>query len=423
MYQNYNGQPYLPYANKGNVGGGGGDSGGAGSGNGAGGNSSGDGNGGGNSSSGDGSGQAGPMGGVAGTSAASGNIGTNGVGSPAGDGTSTEWGWSNQAALAGLTFGPIGGLVGGVVGGSNFGGNPNGPATGGNEGESNMSGPIGTGGQVPAPIATGQPGNFENLEQAGVYGGNQAFDLYNQGPATPFAGQTVAGFGGTTNNAHNQITGLATGNQHLPGATQRVSDLTTESNPFLQGFNSFSDQQNQHLDSIHNRGANDLQDRLNSQFGGGGRSNSGMHSLTTGRALGDYSASLYGNAYDAQQNRNLQALNGGSNAYQGQTNSQLYAANMLPGLNDAKFDDARELQGIGGAQDIMSQLQLDGEINQHNTAENSGWNNLQNYMNIVNGVSPTQQPAGAPAPPRSNSTTDTLSDLLTAYAVYNGGKS
>lgn len=234
-------------------------------------------------------------------------------------------------------------------------------------------------------------GQFENLEQAGVYGANQAFDEYKLGPATPYGGSGVAGFGNTTNNAHNQITGLATGNPYLANATQQVSNLTTETNPFLAGFKGFDNQQNESLDAVYNRGANELQDRMNSQFGGSGRSGSGYHSQTTGNALGDYSASLYGNAYDADQNRKLQALQAGSNAYLGQGSQQMQAASMIPELNNAKFDDARMLQGVGRDHDVMSQFQLDDEINRHNTEQNSGWANLQNYQNVINGLSPTQQ--------------------------------
>ena len=330
----------------------------------------------------------------------------------------SQFGFDPSATVLGSAFGPVGAIAAGVIGGSQFGMSPNDAVNNAAQNSSQANNNGQGDGQYGVNPTTGaptvEPGNFPNLEQAGTYGANEAYNLYNQGPALPFGGPQVAGFGNTTNQAHNQITNAATGNPYLAGATQQVSNLTTDQNPFLQGFNDFSQQQNQHLDAINERGMNDIQDRMNSQFGAGGRSGSGFHSLTQGRAMGDYSASLYGNAFDNQQNRNLAALNGGSAAFENQNMRKLEAAGMLPDLNNAKFDDARMLQGVGREQDIMSQLQLDDRVNAHNTAQNSGWANLQNYQNIVNGVSNTQQPSE----PDRNSTSDTLGDIATAAAIY-----
>ena len=325
---------------------------------------------------------------------------------------------------------------------------------------------------APAPAPEPIPGMFESLEEAGVYGSQQAYDLYNLGAPTPYAGSGIAGFGADSNNAFGQIRTLANqGNPYLAGATQQVSDISTATNPyidkfnnsasasdqyqqgfmnqstavnpFLQGFNDFSGQQNQFLDAINERGMNDIQDRLNSQFGGSGRSNSIYHTDSMGRSLGDYSANLYGNAYEGQQNRNLQALVGGSNAYNSQTanqlnalnqgntqrtnamqlgsnaynsqiSQQLEAAGMLPGLNDAKYDDARMLMGLGQTQDYMAQMQLDDKIKRHDIEQNSGWNNLQNYMNVINGLSPTQQPPQAAQ--QGNDTLDALATMATIFS-------
>ena len=315
---------------------------------------------------------------------------------------------------------------GGAEGAGNAGaasGNAGNEGLGGTGSGGDGGGDYGNGGLIQQaiqqiPIDPNRP--FTDFEQAGLFGANEAHNLFQQGPITPYGGPQVAGFGNATNQAHNQIQNAATGNPYLAGATQQVSNMMTTENPFLQGFQGFSQQQNQHLDAIHQRGAEDLQNRMNSQFGASGRSGSGYHSLTQGRALGDYSANLYGTAYDNQQNRNLAALNGGSSAYQNQNTQRMQAAGMLPMLNDAKFDDMRMLQNVGNQQDTMNQLQLDDKVNAHNAAQNSGWANLNNFQNIVNGASSTQQPTTQG--PDRNDAIDALSGLTTAAAIYYGNK-
>lgn len=253
------------------------------------------------------------------------------------------------------------------------------------------------------------PSKFGNLEDAGVFGANQALGIYNQGPPQLYGGPGVAGFGDTSNTAHAGIKDLATGNPYLANATGRVNDVVFGENPFLDGFRGFSDRQNKYLDASFDRGAEQIQDRLNSQFGRAGRTNSGYHVKTMGDSLGDFGATLYGNAFDAQMNRDLAALNSGSNAYNSTNTTRLNAANMLPALNDAKFSDFDRLQSLGQAQDIMSQMQLDDEITRFNEEQNSPWSNLQNYMSIVNSGSPTQQP-NVPET-KSNSTAQTLGTI------------
>lgn len=421
----------------------------------------------------------GPSDGGRGGPGGKGNDGQGGVAGGAGNqGGNNSEGQNSSGTADNSGFGGAGGGPGsgmGIGGGSGYGG-----PKGGGGGEEEYNGYFyPTSAPVPVPV----PGMFKNLEEAGVYGAQQAYDQYNLGPVTPYDGTGVSGFGTDSTNAYNSIRGLANqGNPFLAGATNQVSGITTASNPyvnkfnanhdginnpyqqgftaqstavnpFLQGFNDFSGQQNEFLDSINQRGMNDIQDRMNSQFGGSGRSNSVYHSDSIGRSLGDYSANLYGNAYDSQQDRNLQALVGGSNAYNSQTANQLAAMNsgsgayenqntqrlnalqagsdaynsqigrqlqaaeMLPGLNDAKYDDARMLIGVGQAQDYMSQMQLDDKIKRHDIAQNSGWNNLQNYMDIINGLSPTQQPP-VQQQQEKNSTLDSLGTIASIIGGF-----
>lgn len=227
---------------------------------------------------------------------------------------------------------------------------------------------------------------FKNFKDAGKFGMNQAAALYGQGPVEQFEGPGVAGFSDASMNAF-----------------QGLQNYGGPDNPFLQGFTSFGQKQNPYLDQMFNQGADQIQDRMNSMFGGAGRGGSGYHNINTGRALGEFGTNLYGGAYDNMMNRELQALGMGSNAYQNQYNQGL--------------DYNQNLQQAGNAQDVMAQMQLDDEINRFNVDQNSGWTNLQNYQNIVNGLNPTQP---QPIDRNKASSTDKLLGLGLGFAGLGG---
>ncbi|MCP4278259.1 MAG: hypothetical protein GY779_18085, partial [Gammaproteobacteria bacterium] len=237
-------------------------------------------------------------------------------------------------------------------------------------------------------------GQFTDLTQAGLHAANQAYNLYGQGPQ-------FAGFGDTSQQAHNQIKGLATGNQYLPQANQTVSNVmggtnpymqpyTPDVNPFQQGFSDFGANQNTAFNQTVDNAMNRVSDATNSQFGLSGRTGSGLHAGVMTDRLGNVANQMYSDNFAGNQARNLQAMQSGANTYantqarnlqaqgqginawQNQNTQKLAAAGMVPSLNTAKFSDVNQLQMLGATQDRMAQGGLDAE-----------GNNLQNYANIV----------------------------------------
>lgn len=245
------------------------------------------------------------------------------------------------------------------------------------------------------------PGDFKSMEDAGLHGMNEAATLYSQG-YNPYT------FGPDSMAAQQSIRNIAAGNNpYLQGALNTTQNQFTNNNPFMQGFAGFQNMQNNQLDNIFNQGADQITDKMQSQFGRAGRTGSGYHSATTGKALGDYGANLYGNAFESMQNRNLASLNQGSNAFDQGAGRSLQAASLTPGLTQSRYTDPMMLQSLGE------------DIDQRSfEASNSGWNNLQNYSDVLNKLQATQA-APYDLGPRTSSTDKLLGLLGTGASLYN----
>ena len=215
------------------------------------------------------------------------------------------------------------------------------------------------------------PNQFGDLDQANLFGANQAQGLYGQGPQTP-------SFGNTTQQAQSMVQNQVNqGNPWIDNALSTTNNQLSQNNPFMQGFQNFGNQQNTAFEGTVNNALDNVTDRVNSQFGMAGRTNSGAHGGYMADALGNMANQMYSDNFQQNQNRNLSAMNAGAGLYNTDQNQQLQAASMLPGLANSRFDDAAMLGRVGADQDSMQQQQ-----------DNSGWNNLQNYMNIVQGTRP-----------------------------------
>lgn len=150
--------------------------------------------------------------------------------------------------------------------------------------------------------------------------------------------------------------------------------------------------------------ANEIQDRVNSQFGAAGRGGSGMHAATTAREIGRAGANFFGNLYNqeranqlgaagqifgaqlpaaqalgnlglAGQQQQLQGIGMLGSLSQGDVAQQLQAAGMAPTLGAADWGDIGQLANIGQQQDYAA-------------AQQSPYAQLQNYLGLV-------QPIGA----------------------------
>jgi len=143
------------------------------------------------------------------------------------------------------------------------------------------------------------------------YGLNQAQSQYQNTP------QLVAPFAPQQEQAISNITNMAGGNPAVNAAQNYVTNT-------LGG----NVQQNPELNNLFNLGANQIQQRLDSQFAGAGR-NVDQNQGETGQALADFGSQLYGNAFNTEA---------------GLQNSALYAA---PSIQNAQLGMQNALYGAG----------------------------------------------------------------------------
>ena len=160
----------------------------------------------------------------------------------------------------------------------------------------------------------------------------------------PYA-SNVSNLSGQTNPFTSQIAGSFTANPYTAN--------TNDSNPFIDGFANFGNTQNTAFNSTVDRALGNVQDRVNSQFGLGGRTGSGQHNKVTTEALGDVANQMYSDNFNQNQNRALTALGQGANLYNTDQSRNLQAL----GMNASNFntDQNRNLSTLNTAGNFANQ--------------------------------------------------------------------
>jgi hypothetical protein len=209
----------------------------------------------------------------------------------------------------------------------------------------------------------GKMGSVGNdIENAWIPGANQAGFIFNKGlpelDPNNYLANTMAGLNGT--NPYGEQMG-----QFDP------------TNQGIGGFDAFTNGgSNPYADQMFDISAAKIRDQINSQFGSAGQGSSSGNLDEQISQLGDYGAKFYGDIYNADQDRALQATQGRVNAYQGQNQLGLDALSGAATANQNQINSAGSfLPGI------QAQIQ------------NQPYNNLSQYANIIGqltGSSPQQ---------------------------------
>jgi hypothetical protein len=124
-------------------------------------------------------------------------------------------------------------------------------------------------------------------------------------------------------------------------AISNITDMAQNGNPAVNAAQNYvtntlggNVQQNPELNNLFNLGANQIQQRMDSQFAGAGR-NVDQNQGQTAQALGDFASNLYGNAFNTEA---------------GLQNSALYAApsvlNSQLGLQNALYGAGQNVQNL-----------------------------------------------------------------------------
>lgn len=221
-----------------------------------------------------------------------------------------------------------------------------------------------------------------------LYGSGVGQSYYPGNTVSPFAPQTQMGFDAL------MARGAGTPQQWQMGdylnqsmANTGVGQQAMTAGGGFLGSNPF-------LDSVYNTGAKKITDSfnqeimpgLNSTFGGGGRTGSGMHQLYAGEAageaqdaLGNLAAGIYAPAYESERNRMVDAASG--------LNQQAFqSASLTPMFNDMGRANIQDVLSVGGAVENQAQNLIGADMNRYNFGQQAPWDMLMNYSNIVNGL-------------------------------------
>jgi hypothetical protein len=127
-------------------------------------------------------------------------------------------------------------------------------------------------------------------------------------------------------------------------------------------------QGNPYLDAIRHNGLREAS-AVASKFGAGGRVGSGAMSDSVAAGYGSAVAPYEYGAYEAERGRMGQA------------------AALAPQLAQQDYVDIGQLQNIGAARQSQSQDELNAEIQRHNFNETIDQQKLEQYANLVRGIS------------------------------------
>lgn len=223
-----------------------------------------------------------------------------------------------------------------------------------------------------------------------------AINLSNQ-PYQPFTGQRYADLNGIQNQAISNVYQRAMGGDRTinAGSNYLQNTLNGQNKPTV-GTNAYAGA-NPYLDNAINRSMDDVQTRVNSQFGGSNYGTSANQELL-GRELGNVSSNMRMQDYTTQQGLAENALNRNLQAWQMGNNAQANAAQLGLNYGNQAYADASQLMNAGQTLQDQQQQGLDFNYQQYLDQQNLPYKNLAAMSGVfgsnLGGTSTTQQSSG-----------------------------
>lgn len=221
--------------------------------------------------------------------------------------------------------------------------------------------------QSTAPWGPQQPyltRGFQRAENNFLAGGPQ---YYGGQQVAPFGADTTAALGQYRDQAMagNPITAPA---QNMLAGTLQGDYLTPESNPYLAAMSDAANRQTtrQYQEAVA--------PGIQSQFANSGRTGSGLYANamdssrdTLGRNLAESNAALYGNNFQNERNRQLQA------------------AQLAPQTAQLSYLDPSQLLNVGELYDAKAQQNIQADMQKYQFNQERPYDNLARYMATIGG--------------------------------------
>jgi hypothetical protein len=276
-------------------------------------------------------------------------------------------------------------------------------------------------------------------------GFSEAENIYDQGPAQYYPGQTYVDMSDPTKQGLESVVNTANAGSPI---TQNASNYTANvlgggsDNPYASllgpGANQLASSargdflsNNPYLDATFDAAAGRVTDSFNNtvlpgiaaQFGASGGAGDALHGLALSDAggkltdsLSDLSANIYGGAYENERGRQDQAastLSGlGSSLYGTGVNERLSALGLSPQIRDAEYGDASKLIGAGQGYEDFAGKVLQDDINRFNYGQNANLASLQDYLSMISGN------FGSTSTSRTSSSGNPLATLLGGATTF-----
>jgi hypothetical protein len=210
-----------------------------------------------------------------------------------------------------------------------------------------------------------------------------AQNIYNQGPAGYYPGQTVIPFSGETESALQGIQQRAQAGSPINAAATNYATGVL-SNPVTSQFGGAT---NPYLDQTFNQAADQVQNRLQSQFSGSGRNISAARNPAS-QELNGLASNIYGGAYESERNRMASDISQ-------QRGIQASVLGQAQSVNDLGYADYDRMLGVGGLREDLAGRQAEDAAARWDFSQNAPGVALDQYMARIQGA------------PGSSSTTQT----------------
>jgi len=188
---------------------------------------------------------------------------------------------------------------------------------------------------------------------------SEALKLY-QVPMSFFPGSTIADFTATQRQAQELMRQRAlAGSPEIAAGSAELRSilggkyLTPESNPYLSYYTK--------------RAFEEALPQLDTSAIAAGRYGSGAWGLAKGRTMADLAGNIYGQAYEAERQRQLQA------------------AQLAPAYSEAAWGDLARLAAVGEEQQRMEQAKINEAMERWQFGQLEPWTRLANYFNLIGG--------------------------------------
>lgn len=202
-------------------------------------------------------------------------------------------------------------------------------------------------------------------------GASEAANNYAAGPNEYYSGETVVPMSEQTQQALDLTQQRALAGSPVTGAAQ---DYATKalSTPITSEFGAT---QNPYLDETFNQAADTVQNRLASTFAGSGR-NIGASRAPMAGELNDLATSIYGGAYDADQNRKLTDITS-------QRSNNLGLTGLSPSLANQDYVDYGQLGQVGAQYEDLTGRQMEDSAARWDFGQNADDLALDNYLQRI----------------------------------------